>query len=168
MTRYGWEPSGWPDRLGERVSTMPRISPFHALWPALGVSAALAGWAPPNQPATPAGAAGKPAAARAQTHSHEHCFRRQDIDGWRAGDDRTVYVSVGVRRVFRMELMAACPDVNWAERIGIEARGSPWICSGLDATIIAPSSIGPHRCPVTNIVELTPAEVAAMPKKHRP
>ena len=145
---------------------MPRSTPTQAFWPALGLSAALAACAAQTQTAASAAAAGTPAAA--QVASRPHCFRPQDVDGFRPGDDRTVYVTVGAGRVFRMQLFAPCPDVNWAERVGIEARGSPWICSGLDATIIAPSSIGPHRCPVTAITELTPAEVKALPKRQRP
>jgi hypothetical protein len=67
-----------------------------------------------------------------------------------------------------MQLMGPCPDIDWSERIGIQATGSGWICSGIDATIIAPSPIGPRRCPVTAITELTPQEVAALPPGQRP
>ena len=77
--------------------------------------------------------AGQPASATEPTRSR--CFRPSQVNGWRAGDRDVVYVRTDVRRVFRMQLMGPCPDVNWAQGIGIEARGSSWICSGIDATI---------------------------------
>lgn len=113
-----------------------------------------------------ASSSGQPASATEPTRSR--CFRSSQVNGWRAGDRNVVYLRTDVRRVFRMQLMGPCPDVNWAQRIGIEARGSSWICSGIDATIVAPSPIGPRRCPVRAITELTPEEVAAMPARHRP
>ena len=137
------------------------------LWASLGLSLGLASAVAQagSGPAPAAPAADKGAKAPAEGR---RCFRPDDVNGWRPGDQRTVYVRAGVNRVFRMELMIPCPDINWSERIGIEARGSPWICSGLDATIISPSSIGPRRCPVTSIQELSPAELAALPARQRP
>jgi hypothetical protein len=137
------------------------------LRPLVGFAAllALAACANPNAPS--AGATGQPAAAQASSGGR-NCFNVSQINGWRAGDRGTVYVRVGVNRVFRMQLLGPCPDVNWSERIGIEASPTSWICSGLNATIIAPSRIGRRRCPVTGIQELTPAEIAAMPPRHRP
>ena len=40
---------------------------------------------------------GKPAPAKAQ----QACFFTRDINGFSAADDRTVYVRVGVKQVFR-------------------------------------------------------------------
>jgi hypothetical protein len=126
---------------------------------------ALAACANPHAPS--ASATGEPAAAQASTGGRS-CFNVSQINGWRAGDRGVVYVRVGVNRVFRMQLLGPCPDVNWTERIAIEAGPTSWICSGLNATIIAPSRIGPRRCPVTDLRELTPAEIAALPPRHRP
>lgn len=143
---------------------MPKICtglPF----PALAGAAMLAACASPVAPA--ASGAGEPATAAAPANS-QRCFRPDQVNGWRAGEKDTVYVRTGVRRVFRMQLLGPCPDVNWSERIGIEATGSPWICSGLDATVISPSPIGPRRCPVKVITELTPEEAASLPARYRP
>jgi hypothetical protein len=96
------------------------------------------------------------------------CFFSRNISGWRAADDQTVYLRVGVRDVYKLDLMTRCPDIDWNEKIGIKSRGSSWICSGLDAEIISPSTIGPQRCPVQTLRKLTPQEVAALPKKDRP
>jgi hypothetical protein len=96
------------------------------------------------------------------------CFFRGNVSGFAPQDDRTVNVRVGARDIYRLELFGPCPDVNWRERIGIVSRGSDWICSGLDAEIVTPSRIGPQRCPVGHIRKLTPAEVAALPRRARP
>jgi hypothetical protein len=65
-------------------------------------------------------------------------------------------------------MLGSCPQIDWAEKIGIRTRGSEWICSGLDADLISPTSIGPQRCAVRMMRKLTPAEVAALPPKSRP
>jgi hypothetical protein len=97
-----------------------------------------------------------------------NCFYARNISGWRASGDQTVYLRVGVKDIYQLDLMNRCSDINWNERIGIESRGSSWICSGLDADILSPSPIGPQRCPVKTLRKLTPQEAAALPKKARP
>ncbi len=89
------------------------------------------------------------------------CFRAEDVDGFNAVDRETVDVSVGVRDVYRLTLFAPSPDIDWTQRIGVEARGSSWICSGADATIIVPGAIGVQRYPVTAIRKLSPEEIKA-------
>lgn len=96
------------------------------------------------------------------------CFHASNVSGFRAPDERTVYVRVGVRDIYQLQMMGSCPQIDWAEKIGIVARASEWICSGLDADLVSPSSIGPHRCPVRTLRKLTPAEVAALPAKAKP
>jgi hypothetical protein len=108
-------------------------------------------------------------AAEAKPASKDRtCFHASNVSGFRAPDDKTVYVRVGVRDIYQMEMMGSCPQIDWAEKIGIRTRGSEWICSGLDADLISPTSIGPQRCAVRMMRKLTPAEVAAMPPKSRP
>jgi hypothetical protein len=105
--------------------------------------------------------AAKPKASRA-------CFLARNVNSWSAADDKTVYIRVGVKDVYRLDLMGTCPDIDWNWSIALESHGSSWICSPLDATIIAKSPIGPQRCPVHEVTKLSPQEVAALPKKHRP
>lgn len=129
----------------------------------LAVACLLSACAAQNAPS--ATGAGSPVAANAPA---QRCFFPSEVNGWRAAGDQTVYVRVGVNRVFQMKLMAPCPDIDWSETIGIEHRGSATICSGLDATIISRSTIGPRRCPVTELRELTPEEIKALPAGSRP
>lgn len=106
--------------------------------------------------------------AAAPAKPTRQCFWTNSVDGFRAVNDRIVNVGVGVKDVYQLELLSACPDVDWAETIAIQSRGSSMICSGLDATIITPSTIGPQRCAVRNVRKLTPEEVASLPSKHKP
>ena len=93
------------------------------------------------------------------------CFRAQDVDGFNTVDKETVDVSVGVKDVYRLTLFGPSPDIDWTQRIGIESRGSSWICSGLDATIIVPGPIGIQRYPVTAVRKLSPDEIKARKKR---
>lgn len=109
------------------------------------------------------------AAAEAKPASKDRtCFHASNVSGFRAPDDKTVYVRVGVRDIYQMEMMGSCPQIDWAEKIGIRTRGSEFICSGLDADLISPTSIGPQRCPVRMLRKLSPEEAKALPPKSKP
>jgi hypothetical protein len=96
------------------------------------------------------------------------CFYARDISSWAPQDDVTVNLRVGVNRYYQLKLLGPCNNINWDEAIGIEHRGSSWICSGLDAVVITRGKVGPNRCPATSVRKLTPDEVAALPRKAKP
>ena len=96
------------------------------------------------------------------------CFLNQNIDSWSAPDRRTVYLKVLLHDYYEIKLLGDCADIDFNEHIGLESRGSDWICSDLDVTIIAPTPIGPQRCAARSLRKLTPAEVAALPPKDKP
>ena len=96
------------------------------------------------------------------------CFYARNVSSWAAGDDTTVNLRVNVRDYYQLKLLGPCPNINWDEAIGIEHRGSDWICSGLDATIISRGHVGPNRCPAVSVRKLSPEEVAALPPKQKP
>lgn len=98
------------------------------------------------------------------------CFFADQINGWRQGKDATVaYLSVGANKVYRLDMMGRCNDLDTALTIGAETRGGgSSICDGQDVTLITRSPIGPFRCPVRAITLLTPEEAAALPRKERP
>jgi hypothetical protein len=107
-------------------------------------------------------------AADAPPRPRQSCFYARDVNGFNAADSKTVYLRVGVKDVYRLDLFATCPDIDWDWKIGIVSRGSDWICDAMDATLIARSPIGPQRCEVNKVTKLTPAEVAALPRKSKP
>jgi len=110
--------------------------------------------------------AAQPAVSAAKAHPADQCFPTQSVSGFSRVDDQNVDVTVGPRDVYRLTLFARSPDIDWSQRIALQSTGGSWICSGLDATRIVPSSLGPQRYPVTQIRKLSPAEVAA--QKTRP
>lgn len=121
-------------------------------------AAALVAYALPAAAKTPPEAAKTP----------RECFWTDRVTNFASDDDRTVYLRVGVKEVWRLEMLGRCTDVDWSNRIAIRSRGGSHICSGLDAEIIAPSPIGPQRCAVKTVRKLTPEEIKALPKKARP
>ncbi|WP_332772895.1 DUF6491 family protein [Phenylobacterium sp.] len=130
-------------------------------WMAATAGLALAGAGlAPALAADPAPAAG----AKPQ----RQCFSARNVSNFSAVDDRTVNLRVGVKDVYRLDLMGPCHDIDWQHQIGIQSRGSSWICSGLDATIITKSPIGPQRCAVRTVRKLSLEEIAALPPKHKP
>lgn len=114
-----------------------------------------------------ASAAPEPAPAP-EAKAPRACFYVNNVSNYASDDDETVFVRVGVKDVYRLDLMGHCHDVGSALKLGLETRGSSFVCDALDVTVVAGSSIGPQRCPVTKVTKLTEAEVAALPKKQRP
>jgi uncharacterized protein DUF6491 len=100
--------------------------------------------------------------------SQRQCFWTRQINNFASDDERIVNVRVGVKDVYQFEMLGRCQNVDWTQKIAVRSRGSDYICTGLDAEIISPTPIGPERCPVSKIRKLTPAEVAALPKRAKP
>ena len=113
---------------------------------------------------TPGLAAGKPAAAG-------KCFYMQDVRNHTVGDDHTLYLNVGNRSVYRVEMSNNClGGAGASDPIVLKQRGSSNICQAIDLDIGARVNGGglPSRCIVDKLVRLTPAEAAALPAKLRP
>ena len=103
--------------------------------------------------------------------SKNECFWSRNVTSFAAPDDHTVYIKVNLHDVYRLDLMIACPDVDWDQRVALVsnhgAGGS--ICSPLDAEIVSHAQgLGRQRCPVKAISKLTPEEIAALPKRAKP
>lgn len=96
------------------------------------------------------------------------CFWARNVNNFASSDDRIVNIRVGVRDIYQLEMLGRCQDVDWNNRIAIVSRGGSYICTGLDAEIISPSTIGPQRCQVSKIRKLNEAEVKALPRRARP
>ncbi|HLZ75285.1 DUF6491 family protein [Phenylobacterium sp.] len=111
------------------------------------------------------------AASAADKASNDQCFWARNVTSFAAPDDHTVYVKVNMHDVYRLDLMIACPDVDWNQRVALQsshgAGGS--ICSPLDAEIISHAQgIGRQRCPVKAMHKLSADEIAALPKRAKP
>ncbi len=107
--------------------------------------------------------------SKAASGKGQACFYARNISSWAPVDRSTVNLRVDVHDFYQLKLLGDCPNIDWAQRIGIEHQGSDWICSGLDATlIVAQEGVGPMRCPATSVRKLSPEEVAALPPKQKP
>ena len=105
----------------------------------------------------------------AARYDRNQCFYTRNVTSFAAPNDKTLYVRVGVRDVYRFDMFGHCPDIDWNQRLALVSRGSSWICDGMDAEVITHATgIGRQRCPVSHMQKLTPEEVAALPKRARP
>lgn len=106
-------------------------------------------------------------AAPASTSS---CFRMRDMHNHSVVDPNTIYVSVGMHDVYRITSSNACFTAKWSSDPLIirVAGGSDIVCKPIDLDLKVGGTGGPSPCIVSGIQKLTPAEVAAIPKKLRP
>lgn len=94
----------------------------------------------------------------------ERCFLPRMVNGFDAIDDDTVHVFVGANSVYELEVLGACPNVDWSQRIGIQATaGGSWVCQGYDAELLVPGvGGGIDECQVSMVRRLTEAESRAL------
>ena len=109
------------------------------------------------------------AAAIASPSLASPCFLQRNINGFSAPNDRTVYVRVGVKEIWRLDLMNDCTGLTFRNSFGLQGSPtSPWICNPLDATVRFHEPGARMICPVSAIHRLTAEEAAALPKRDRP
>lgn len=135
---------------------------MHARLPIL-VAAAFAAGAALSACASTDRLAGSSAAPPSKAKS---CFYRSQVNGFQPARTRErgsegVIVSVGPGQKYLFETLGPCPDIRWTEAIGFDQFGPGQICDGLDVTLVVPSTIGPRRCPVKMIRQLSPEEARA-------
>jgi hypothetical protein len=136
---------------------MTRISPTSILLLAMAL-ASCAG--PPGSRAGLASSGGTP---------RNQCFTPREVTNFAAADDKTVNLRVSTNRIYSLTLLGVCPDIDWNNTLAIRAAGgSSWICTGLDATVTTRGPSGQQTCDVTSIRQLSPEEIAALPKGARP
>jgi hypothetical protein len=115
--------------------------------------------------ATPLATAQTPPAPK----QSRQCFYARNISNYSVVGDRLVYLRVGVADIYRLDLMNDCPEIGFRQHLEF-TRADPGttICSAIDLTIRFREP-GAHRiCPVSDMRKLSPAEVAALPKRDRP
>jgi hypothetical protein len=110
-----------------------------------------------------------PAAAQPAQNT---CFLITEFRGWKAPDTRTIFIRVGLDRVYRLDLANTCsllamPNVHLITK----TRGPDLVCSAIDWDLsVSESPPGniPEPCIVKKMTLLTPEEAAAIPPKFRP
>ncbi len=115
------------------------------------------------------------------------CFFITQWQGWKAPDANTIYLGVNMHDVYRVDLSAGSPQLLWPDAHLIsEVRGSSSICSAIDLQLSVAENTGgaafrtnggvgfangyAFKVPLIarKLTKLTPAEIAAIPKKYRP
>ena len=119
------------------------------------------------------------------------CFFITQWQGWKAPDNKTLYLGVNLHDVYRVDLSAGSPQLLWSDIHLISlVRGSDSICSAIDLQlyVVEDNAAGfrngvgsgingfnfasgsGFRVPLIarKLTKLTPAEVAAIPPKYRP
>ena len=143
---------------------------------ALGAAATLAGCAddyyaynPPPPPAAVVVPAA-PAYAAPAVAVAPACFYTRDIRNHTIGDDRTLYLNVNDRAVYRVEMSGAClAGATSSDPIVIRnPPGSNNVCRPIDLDIGVSIGGFNHTCIVSSIAPMTPAEIAALPPRLRP
>lgn len=114
---------------------------------------------------------GLAADAQPSTKPAPSCFFSIDWNGWKASpDSKSIYIRVGIHDIYRLDLSAACPELQMPDaRLITKIRGSDSICSPLDIDLRVSDMHGfATPCIVSAITPLSPADVAAMPAKLKP
>lgn len=99
------------------------------------------------------------------------CFFSRDWDGWKASaDDKSIYIRVLRRDVYRIDLGSACPDLHYPNAHLITVvRGSDSICNAIDLDIKVSTGNGfAVPCIARKLTLLSKAEAAALPKELQP
>ncbi len=99
------------------------------------------------------------------------CFPARSVNNFAAVDDKNLYVRVGVRDVYQLEMFGNCFDLSWVHSLGLVSRGGSFICEGGPSGVdVVTRDAGPglQTCPVSSIRKLSPEAIAALPAKARP
>ena len=117
--------------------------------------------------------AGLGAAAQAASAPANACFYVNQIRGNSALDDRTVLFRVNVNEIYRLDFAQECPALTYpSPRLIVTPFGGiGLVCRAIDLDVKVgeqgPESF-PMPCITKSLRKLTPAEVAAIPKKKLP
>lgn len=125
----------------------------------LSAAAALLATSAPAQPA----ATSAPGASR-------DCFRMSQLRGHKRVDAKTLHIEAGDGSIYRWEMSGACLAGSSSSDplVMSPSGGSDLICRPIDLDLKVKHGPILSPCIIKSFTRLTPAEVAALPPKHRP
>ena len=102
----------------------------------------------------------------AQARDDFPCFLTRDMRNHTVGDDHTLYFDVNGQAVYRAVMSNNClaGAVSSDPIILRDMAGTGRICNKIDLDV----GVRGSRCIVQSLTKLTPAEVAALPKRVKP
>ena len=104
-----------------------------------------------------------PGSPQATAANGRSCFWAQNVSGYRMGPNGTVIVNTNSRDYYELTTQPYCASrLDFENRMALRSRGGNFICSGIDAEIYVPDSLGRTYCPVYSVRQLSVDEVAAI------
>ena len=102
--------------------------------------------------------------------SGQNCFRMSQLQSTRPDGDKRIYARVNVNDYYRIDLAQRCSSLPYADQglVLTPAGGNDLICSPIDLDLKVNDHGALEPCIISSITKLTPAEVAAIPKKAKP
>ena len=98
------------------------------------------------------------------------CFSPNSWAGWRAPDNQTIYIRVGMRDIYRLDLAGSYPGLRSGGAYLIQRhRGISTICSPLDFDLrlsVTPGQSTPII--VRSMTRLNASDAASLPANARP
>ena len=118
--------------------------------------------------AVPAAASAQPA-SQSKPGAAQQCFFDRDWRGWKAVDEKSMYIRVGIHDIYRVDFSSGCPGLLEPNVHLVTQSHSGSVCSALDLDVKVSQFDGfSTACIASNLTRLSPAEVAALPKKQLP
>ncbi|RAK56556.1 hypothetical protein [Phenylobacterium deserti] len=100
------------------------------------------------------------------------CFYTRDIRSHTVGDDRTMFIEVAGKGVYRIGMSGAClaAAISSDPIVTQQPPGSALVCRPIDLDLSIARNGGGFatRCIVDSLARLTPEQAAALPDKIRP
>ncbi|MBB3034959.1 DUF6491 family protein [Alteriqipengyuania lutimaris] len=108
----------------------------------LGCALALASCAP---------AVEEPPETLAGLDTSKQCFFTRSVRGFSNAPDgpggrERIFVDTGVNENFVLEPVGTCLDIDFAQRVAIDSRYGPSLCTGELVDVIVPSATRADRC----------------------
>jgi|SRR6185312_3593016 len=105
-------------------------------------------------------------AASSTAAQGESCFYPTQWTNWTAPNDHTIYLRVGAR-VFRVDTAGSCTGLRQGATL-ITRSHSAQLCRAIDWDLKVNNGGIVAGCIVANQTQLTPDQIAALPKGVRP
>ena len=100
------------------------------------------------------------------------CFSVSQVSNYTKGRPDQVFLRVGRDAVYELNAAGGCPDLDFAQQVALIPDGGSVgsrLCTDDWARVVVPGSTSPSTvCRVRISRQLTEAEVAALPPRHRP
>lgn len=111
-----------------------------------------------------------PAAASSQpAKPANQCFFDRDWRGWKAIDNKSMYIRTGLHQIYRVDFSAGCPGLTSPNAHLVTSSHTGSICSAIDLDIKVSDLQGfSTPCIPSSLTPLTKEDMAAIPKKLVP